>query len=300
MSKVVVTGGAGFIGSHLSHALLEAGHEVHVIDNLFGGRKEDVPEGAVFHEADILDTKKMVELFEETDTVFHEAARPRIPYSIDYPLESHEANVNGTLSILLAAKEAKVRRVIYAGSSSSYGDQETLPLVETMTPRPMNPYGLQKLIGEQYARVFAEVYELETVTLRYFSVYGPGMRPDGGYALAMPKFLALRKKGESLPITGDGTQTRDFTHIKDVVRANLLAMESKKVGRGETINIAAGRNVSMNDLATLIGGERTYIPPRKEAKDTFGDIRKAKELLGWEPTVRLEEGVAELKREYGL
>lgn len=298
--KVVITGGAGFIGSHLADAFVAKGYEVHVVDNLFAGNKDDVPAGATFHEKDILDTDAMREIFAGADTVFHEAARPRIPYSIDYPRESHEANVDGTFSVLLAARDAKVRRVVYAASSSCYGNQDTLPLVETMSPRPMNPYGLQKCIGEQYAKVFSEVYGLETVSLRYFSVYGPRMRPDGGYALAMPKFLTLRKDNQSLPITGDGTQTRDFTHIRDVVRANFLAMESGTVGKGEVINIAAGRNVSMNDLATMIGGEKEYIPARPEARDTFGDNRKAKELLGWTPEIMLEEGVEELKKEYGI
>ncbi|MBY0111004.1 NAD-dependent epimerase/dehydratase family protein [Patescibacteria group bacterium] len=295
--KAVVTGGAGFIGSHLADALLKEGYETHVVDNLWGGHKEDVPLDAIFHEKDILDTDAMREIFRDADVVFHEAARPRIPYSIDYPEESHEANVNGTLSVLLAARDAKVRRVVYASSSSCYGDQNTLPLVETMAARPMNPYALQKYMAEEYTRVFSEVYGLTTVSLRYFSVYGPRMRPDGGYALAIPKFLALRKNNEVLPITGDGTQTRDFTHIRDVVRANLLAATSENVGKGEVINIAAGRNVSMNQLADLIGGEKTYIPSRPEARDTLGDISKAKELLGWAPTVSLEEGIAELTNE---
>lgn len=298
--KAVVTGGAGFIGSHIAEALVNEGYETHVVDNLFAGYKEDVPKGAVFHEADIVDTEKMREIFSGAAAVFHEAARPRIPYSIDYPVESNEANVTGTLSVLVAARDAKVGKVIYAGSSSAYGTQTSLPLTEDMTPNPANPYGLQKLIGEQYAKVFSAVYGLPTVTLRYFSVYGPRMRSEGGYALAIPKFLQLRKEGKPLPITGDGSQTRDFTHIMDVVRANLLALRSEKVGKGETINIAAGRNVSVNDLVTLIGGERTYIEARPEAKDTFGDIRKAKELLGWEPSVMLEEGIEELKREYGI
>ena len=235
--KAVVTGGAGFIGSHLADALLAEGYETHVVDNLWGGHKEDVPERAVFHEKDILDTDAMREIFKDADVVFHEAARPRIPYSIDYPEESHEANVNGTLSVLLAARDAKVRRVVYASSSSCYGDQTSLPLVETMAARPMNPYALQKYMAEEYTRVFSEVYGLTTVSLRYFSVYGPRMRPDGGYALAIPKFLALRKNNEVLPITGDGTQTRDFTHIRDVVRANLLAATSEKVGRERSLTL---------------------------------------------------------------
>lgn len=300
MKKAVVTGGAGFIGSHLARALLAEGYETHVVDSLWSGKRENVPEGAVFHELDILETEKLTEIFKGAEAVFHTAARARVPYSIEFPKESNDTNVNGTLSVLVAAKDAQVGRVIYSASSSAYGDQATLPLVETMEAKPANPYGLQKYIGECYLRVFSEVYGLPTVSLRYFNVYGPGMDPEGGYALAIPKFLMLRARNEVLPITGDGTQTRDFTHVEDVVRANLLALRSPKVGKGEVINIGAGRNVSMNYLVDLLGGERTYIPARAEAKDTLADVSLAKELLGWEPTIRLEDGLEELKREHGI
>jgi len=301
MKKIIVTGGAGFIGSHLADRLLLDGHEVHVVDNLANGKREDVPEGAVFHELDITDTKKLKEIFDGAHAVFHLAALPRVTYSYDYPVESHEANIDGTFSVLMAARDANVGRVVYAGSSSSYGNQDSLPFTEDMRPRPVSLYSFQKYAGEEYARLFSENYGLPTVTLRFFSVYGPRMRPDGGYALAIPKFLESRKEGKLLPITGDGSNTRDFTHVRDVVRACMLAMESTHVGKGEVINIAAGRNVSVNALADLIGGEREYLPPRPgDAQDTFGDTARARELLGWSPSVTLEEGIAELKQEWGI
>lgn len=301
MKKAIITGGAGFIGSHLAQALLDARWSVEVVDNLVNGKREDVPEGVAFNEVDILDTSTLQEIFKDADTVFHLAALPRVTFSIDYPMESHQANIDGTMSVLMAARDASVRRVVYAASSSSYGDQETLPFVETMKPNPLSLYAFQKYAGEEMAKLFTRNYGLETVSLRLFSVYGPRMRPDGGYALAMPKFLSCRKEGSPLPITGDGAQTRDFTHVRDVVRAFILASESERVGKGEMMNIAAGRNISINALAEMIGGEKEYIDPRPaDAKDTYGNSSLAKELLGWEPKVTLEEGVAELKTEYGI
>ena len=319
--KVVVVGGAGFIGSHLTDALIERGFEVHVIDNLSGGKSENLNPKAVFHHADIRDLAAIRPIIRGAAQVFHLAALPRVQYSIAHPEETHAANVTGTLNVLLAAKEGGVKRVIYAASSSAYGDQparpnarrndgvgqdsgrsggKTLPLVETMQPNPKSPYGLQKYIGELYCRVWSAVYGLETVSLRYFNVYGPRLNPDGAYALAIGKFLRQRRQGRPLTIWGDGTQTRDFTHIWDVVRANLLAAESKKVGNGEVINIGAGRNVSINALAKLIGGKVTHLAPRLEPHDTLADNSLAKKLLGWTPKVSLEEGIAELKRLYGL
>ena len=221
-------------------------------------------------------------------------------YSIEHPIETNEVNVGGTLNVLIAAKEGGVKRVIYSASSSAYGDQKVLPFVETMTPNPKSPYGLQKYVGELYTRVWSEVYELETVSLRYFNVYGPRLNPDGAYALAIGKFLRQRKEGKPLTIWGDGTQTRDFTHVRDVVQANLLAAESKKVGKGEVLNIGAGRNFSVNQLAEFIGGPVVHEPPRIEPHDTCADSSLAKRLLGWKPEIKLEEGIEELKREWNL
>jgi UDP-glucose 4-epimerase len=296
--KAVVTGGAGFIGSHIADALIARGFEVHVIDNLSGGKREYVPDGAVFHELDILDTAAITPIIGGAEVVFHEAALPRVQFSIDHPLEAHRANVDGTLSVLVAARDGKAGRVVYAASGSAYGDQDTMPLVETMPANPVNPYGLHKYIGELYLKMFADVFKLKTVSLRYFNVYGPRMDPEGPYGLAVARFLDLHAKGKPLTIVGDGTQTRDFTHVKDVVHANLLAMESGKVGNGEIINIGAGRNISVNYLADLVDGgkaPREKMPPRIESHDSLADNRKAKDLLGWEPSVSIEEGIAELK-----
>jgi UDP-glucose 4-epimerase len=299
--KAVVTGGAGFIGSNLARALVAAGYETHVIDNLASGKREDVPEGATLHQLDITDTDAIRPVLDGADAVFHLAALPRVSYSFDFPQESHRANIDGTFSVLMAARDGKVRRVVYAASSSAYGAQDRMPFTEDMTARPMSLYAFQKFAGEEYARLFAELYGLEAVSLRFFTVYGPGMRPDGGYALAIPRFLQNRKDGVPLPITGDGEQTRDFTHVADVVRACMLAAASPEVGKGEVFNVAAGRNVSVNHLADLIGGPREYVPVRPgDVPDTYGDNRKAREVLGWEPQVALEDGIRELKAEWGI
>lgn len=298
--KVVVIGGAGFIGSHMVDALVENGYETHILDNLSGGKKENLNPKAVFHNADIRNLEEVKPIIKDAKCVFHLAALPRVQYSIEHPAETNEVNVTGTVNVLIAAKEGGVKRVIYSASSSAYGDQKTMPLLETMTPNPKSPYGLQKYIGELYCRVWSEVYGLETVSLRYFNVYGSRMNPDGAYALAIGKFLKQRKARKPLTICGDGTQTRDFTNVSDVVRANLLAAESKKVGKGEVINIGAGRNFSVNQLAKLIGGEVVHESPRVEPHDTLADSSLAKKLLGWKPEVTLEEGIAELKKLYGL
>jgi UDP-glucose 4-epimerase len=298
--RSIVVGGAGFIGSHLTRALLERGDAVEVIDNLSGGKLEHVPDGAVFHQMDVRDFGAIASVIAGADVVFHLAALPRVQYSIEYPRETHDVNITGTLNVLIAARDGNVGRVVYSGSSSAYGDQETLPLREGMREKPVHPYGLQKYVGEEYTRLFADIYGLSTVTLRYFNVYGPNMDPDGPYALAIGRFLKLRKEGKPLTIVGDGEQTRDFTHVTDVVRANLLAAESAKVGKGEAINIGSGRNISINALAAMIGGPTVNVPPRKESRHTLADIRLAKELLDWEPSVRIEDAIVQLRREWGI
>lgn len=299
-TKVIVTGGAGFIGSNLVDELIKKGFEVHVIDNLVAGKKSNVNSGAVLHVKDITKLDDIESLFNGIDYVFHLAALPRVQFSIDHPIESNEANIIGTLNILIASNKAKVKKVIYSASSSAYGDQKTMPLVESMLAKPKSPYGLQKYVGELYCKVWSEVYGLPTVSLRYFSVYGPRNSADGSYALVIPKFIDQRLKGGNITITGDGKQTRDFTHVRDVVKANILAMESNKVGKGETINIGAGRNTSINDIAKMVGGKIEYIPSRLEPKDTLADNSLAKELLGWEPEVKIEDGIEELKKIAGL
>lgn len=298
--KCLVTGGAGFIGSNLVDELVKLGHQVLVIDNLSGGKKENVSPKAKFFKKDICSYKSIRPLFKGVDYVFHLAALPRVQYSIEHPLETNETNVTGTLNVLKAAYEARVKKVIYSASSSAYGDQNNLPLKETFTTQPKSPYGLQKHIGELYCRVWSQVYGLPTISLRYFNVYGPRNNSDGAYALVIAKFLRQRKSGKSLTITGDGNQTRDFTNVRDVVRANILAMKSSRVGKGEAINIGASKNQSINKIAELIGGPVKYIPARFEPHDTLADNSLAEKLLGWKPKVSIEEGIAELKVLAGL
>lgn len=298
--KVVVVGGAGFIGSHVADALVERGFNVHVIDNLSGGKKENINPKVFFHKADIRNLEEIKPIIKGAKFVFHLAALPRVQYSIEHPAETHEVNVTGTQNVLIAAREGGVKRVIYSASSSAYGDQPTMPLVETMTPNPKSPYGLHKYVGEVYMRVWSAVYNLETVSLRYFNVYGPRINPDGAYPLAIGKFLKQRQAGKPLTIWGDGTQTRDFTHVRDVVKANLLAAESDKVGKGEVINIGAGKNFSINKIAELIGGPTIHEPARLEPHDTLADNSLAKKLLGWKPEVSLEEGINELKKLWNI
>ncbi len=299
--KVVVTGGAGFIGSHIVNGLVKRGFDVYVVDNYAAGKREDrMNPQATYHEVDIRSTEEVQTIFDGAGVVFHTAALPRVQYSVEHPVETADVNVMGTVSVLTAAAQAKVRRMIYSSSGSAYGTQETLPLSEGTPANPVNPYGLQKHVGELFAKTWAITYGLETVSLRYFNVYGPKLDPEGPYALAVGAFLLARKNSTPMTIFGDGTITRDYTHVRDVVRANLLAATSTKVGKGEVINIGTGRNISIKYLSGLVGGPVVYGPPRIEAHDSQADNRKAKELLGWEPTITLEEGIAELKKEFGL
>lgn len=298
--KAVVTGGAGFVGSHVVDALVSEGFDVHVVDNLTGGKKENVNEKATLHEVDIRDYEKLLPILNGAQFVFHLAAVPRVQYSIEHPDETNDVNIRGTLSVLRAAHAGGVSRLVYAASSSAYGNQETMPLVETMMPNPLSPYGLQKYVGELYAKVFADVYKLPTVSLRFFNVYGPRLDPSGAYALVIGKFLKQKKEGTPLTITGDGEQTRDFTHVTDIVRGMMFAATSTNVGNGEVINLGRGQQVTVNRIAELVGGPSTHIDPRVEPRHTKADITKAKELLGWEPKVSIEEGVAELKTIFGV
>ncbi len=292
--KALVTGGAGFIGSNLVDALITQGYEVVIVDNLTGGKKENIHPKAIFHNQDIQDLEAIKPLFKGVDYVFHLAALPRVQQSIDDPLATHNVNITGTLNVLMSAKEAGVKKVVYSASSAAYGDPKQLPTKEDAEPNPKSPYGLHKYVGEVYCKVWSDVYGLPTVSLRYFNVYGPKQDPAGAYALVIGKFLKLKQEGKPLTITGTGEQTRDFTHVRDVVRANILAAESAKVGQGEVINIGAGKNYSIKKLAELISNNIEYIPARLEPSNTLADNSKARELLGWIPEVSLEEGIAEL------
>lgn len=299
MSKILVTGGAGFIGSHLVDALIEKNHQVLVIDNLSTGKREHINPKARFFEVDLRDFEKIRSVFEGVDFVFHLAALPRIPLSIEKPIDSNDININGTLNALVASKEAGVKKFIYSSSSSVYGGQKELPMKEGMACHPLNPYALQKYVGELYCKIFFEIYGLPTVSLRYFNVYGSRQPEQGGYVPVIGVFLKQKQKKVPLTITGDGNQTRDFSHVSDVVRANVLTMESKNVARGEVFNVGAGENHSVNEVAKLIGGKATYIPlPPGEMRNTLADISLAKGLLGWEPKVKLEQGIKKLLENY--
>jgi UDP-glucose 4-epimerase len=292
--KVVVTGGAGFIGSHIVDELVARGYHVHVIDNLSAGLKENVNASATLHVADITEKDAIKPIFESATYVFHLAALPRVQYSIEEPGITNNINVGGMVNVLHASSQAGVKRFIYSASSAAYGDQDTMPLVETMEAEPKSPYGLQKFIGELYCKLWSDIYNLPTVSLRYANVYGPRQSSEGAYALVIAKFLDQKKSGKPMTITGDGEQTRDFVHVRDVVNANMLAIEEVKVGRGEVMNIGSGKNVSVNKIAELIGGPVEHIPPRLEPHDTLADITLALELLGWSPTISIEEGIKEL------
>lgn len=295
--KFTITGGAGFIGTNLCEFLLAEGHDVVVVDNLTAGKRENLPAQVSFYKTDIRDTETLVKQLQETDVVVHLAALPRVQFSIDNPTEAHDVNVNGTLSVLEAAKQAKVGRVVFAASSSAYGDQETLPLSEDMKAEPKSPYALHKLIGEEYMRLWNQLFDIETVSLRFFNVYGPHLDPDGPYALVIGRFLKQAVEKTPLTITGDGTQTRDFTHVTDVCRAVLAAGTKNTVGKGEVLNVGCGQQTTINDLAKMISDEVEYVPPRIEPKHTLADISTTKKLLDWEPRVTLKEGIKALKSE---
>ena len=291
---MLVTGGGGFIGSHLVEALLAHGYNVRVLDNFATGRLERIHRSADLIHGDIRKGAFIAPSFQGVDCVFHTAALPRVPLSIENPLETHMVNVVGTINVLLAARDARVRRVVFSGSSSVYGDQPLLPLREEMQPNPLSPYALQKLVGEQYTRLFHQLYGIETLTLRYFNVFGPGMATEGAYLTVISAFLQARQEGKPLTIYGDGEQTRDFTHVRDVVRANLLAIDSA-IADGRPINIGQGRSVSVNWIAGKINGPRVYRSTRAgDVRHTLADHSVADKVLEWRPQVSTEQGIDEL------
>lgn len=303
MAKYLVTGGAGFIGTNIVKLLLEQGHSVRVIDNYSGGKYENrFQKGVEYIEGDIRNQKDIDAAAQGMEGIFHLAAVPRVPYSVEHPQETNDNNINGTLNVLVAARSAKVKRVIFSTSSSVYGgDTGGKAMTEDIKFNPKSPYALHKLAGQEYCRLFYELYGLETVALCYFNVYGPYLDPNGAYALVIGKFLQQRSEGKPLTICGDGEYLRDYTHVSDVARANLLAMESPAVGHGEMINIGNGRPFSVNQLAKLIGGETVFVPERPgDVRFTKADNTRAKKLLGWTPTIQLEDGIAQLKKEWKL
>ena len=294
MAKMVVTGGVGFIGSHLVDALVSSGHEVHVIDNRVPVTTERMNKKAryCFSHLNSSDTDRACD---GAKTVFHLAALPRVQYSIEFPEETFQTNTVGTQYLLESARLGGVKRFVFSSSSSVYGNSQKLPLSETDPTEPMSPYAAQKLMSETLCQMYHRTYGMETVCLRYFNVYGPRLDPNGPYALVIGVFLRQWLAGEPLTITGDGTQTRDFTHVSDVVHANMLAASSSHVGKGEVINIGTGREVSVNDVASMFGGPVKYVPARLEPHRTRADNQRAMLLLDWRPKVSLEDGIAELK-----
>jgi nucleoside-diphosphate-sugar epimerase len=297
----LVTGGAGFIGSHIASALASAGARVRIIDDLSTGYRENLEEirGEVdFIHASLAEEEPLRKALEGVELVFHEAAIPSVPRSVENPRQTHIASVESTFSLLLASKEKKVRRIIYAASSSAYGDQPTLPKVESMLPEPLSPYAVAKLVGEHYCQVFTRVYGLETVSLRYFNVFGPRQDPSSQYSGVISRFIGALLGGERPVIYGDGEQSRDFTYIDNVVDANLKAAGSSR-GIGQVINIANGERISLNqllgELKSLTGKSdvvANYTAPRAgDVKHSLADISRARALLGFEPRVDLRAGL---------
>lgn len=299
--KFLVTGGAGFIGSNLADALIAQGGTVRIIDNFVTGYRENLEEISgdfEFIEGDLNDETKLRQALEGVEVVFHEAALPSVPRSVANPKETHEACVNATFKLLVAAKEAGVRRLIYAASSSAYGDQPTLPKIETMLPEPLSPYAAAKLMCEYYCQVFTRVYGLETISLRYFNVFGPRQDPSSEYSGVISRFIDALMTGKTPIIYGDGEQTRDFTYIANVVNANIRAAETTR-GIGEVMNAANGDRVTLNELLEVlkkITGKENVQAEHREArsgdvKHSQADNARARECLDYEKLVGLEEGL---------
>lgn len=302
----LVTGGAGFIGSNLADALLAAGHRVRVLDNFLTGKRKNLagfPEryGDAFDmvEGDLRDLATVRRVVEGVRYVLHEGALPSVPRSVADPALSNEINVGGTVNLLVAARDAGVKRVVFAASSSAYGDTPELPKRESMTPNPKSPYAAQKLAGEHYMRIFFEVYGLETVSLRYFNVFGPRQDPTSMYAAVIPRFITAVLSGEPPTVYGDGGQTRDFTYIDNVVHANLRACEASKAACGKVFNIACGERISLLEILEIVYGladrrvDPRFEPPRPgDVRDSLADITPAKELLGYDPKIAFPEGLS--------
>jgi nucleoside-diphosphate-sugar epimerase len=297
--RVLVTGGAGFIGSHLAEELVRRGHHVRVVDSLITGKRQNIERIAPleFVEGDLADADVARRAVEGCEFVLHQAAIPSVPRSVADPIASNRANVDATLNVLVAAREARAKRVIFAGSSSVYGDAPTLPKHEGMAPNPLSPYALQKLVGEQYLQMFTRLYGLETVTIRYFNVFGPRQDPGSPYSGVISVFATALLKNRSPEICGDGGQTRDFTYIANVVDGVLRACAAPNVS-GEVINVATGGRISLNDLfhemKSIVGStvEPRYVDPRPgDVRDSQADISKAQALLGYEPIVSFHDGL---------
>jgi len=300
MAVTLVTGGAGFIGSHLVHRLLHNGHTVRVLDDLSTGdfaNLEDVREQIAFIYGDICDPTQCEIACEGVEYVFHQAAIPSVPKSVDNPNPSHAVNINGTFNMLKAAKWCGAKRFIYAGSSSAYGDTIESPKHEDICPMPLSPYAVQKYTGERYCKAFYECYGLQTVSLRYFNVFGERQDPNSQYAAAIPAFITLLLRGQAPTVYGDGEQTRDFTYIDNIVRCNILAMMARET-RGEAVNVACGGQITVNRvidiICDLLDVQRiaNYTEERPgDIKHSSANIQLAQSLLGYQPIVSFEEGI---------
>ena len=297
MANYLVTGGAGFIGSHISEELVRRGHRVRVVDSLVTGYQRNIRDGVEFVQGDLADVKVARAAVAGMDYVIHQAAIPSVPRSVDNPEESHRANVDATLQVLLASRDAKIKRVVFAGSSSVYGDQPVLPKTETMPINPLSPYALQKLMGEMYLQMFSRLYGLETVTTRYFNVFGPRQDPGSPYSGVISLFIKALSERTTPIIYGDGGQTRDFTYVSNVVDGVLRAAETPGVS-GEVFNLATKGRVSLKELLETLkkifgsDAEPIYKEARPgDVRDSQADISKAERLLGYKPTVGLEEGL---------
>ncbi len=308
MSRVVVTGGAGFIGSSLVRALLERGDDVRVLDNFSTGNRRNLAGLDVeVVEGELRSYERVHNAIRGTEIVFHLGALGSVPRSVQDPLTSSAVNVEGTLNVLLAARDEGVRRVVFASSSSIYGNSEQLPLRESMAPDPISPYGVAKLAAERYCVSFSRVYHsFETVVLRYFNVFGPRQDPSSQYAAVVPLFVTAIAGGRPVTIFDDGEQSRDFTYVDNVVEANLLAAGANGVS-GRILNVSAGAPSTVNELADTIGRllgrpvERQYLPPRPgDLRDSWADVGEARRLLGYEPSVSLEDGLRRTIEAFGL
>ena len=300
MATYLVTGGAGFIGSHLVEELVRRGERVRVVDNLSTGKRQNIAHltSAEFVQGDLADLEVARRAVTGIDYVLHQAAIPSVPRSVQDPITSNRANIDASLNILVAARDAGVKRLVYAGSSSAYGDTPTLPKIETMPTAPLSPYALQKLVAEQYCQMFTRLYGLETVTIRYFNVFGPRQDPSSPYSGVISLFISALCEGRQPTIYGDGEHTRDFTYVANVVDGVLRACTAAGAG-GEIINVATGGRISLNTLFKTIRDlvnarvEPIYAPPRPgDVKDSQADISKARRVLGYEPIVSFEEGLA--------
>lgn len=301
MSRYLITGGAGFIGSNLAEELMRQGHTVRILDNFSTGKREHVQPGVELFEQDFTDLEAIRPAFEGVDGVFHMGARPSVPFSIEQPVESTKINVMGTVNVLEACRLAKVKRVVYSASSSAYGIQPVLPQRVDMPTDPLSPYALQKLTGEHFCKQYAKHFGVETVSLRYFNVYGPRMNDTGAYVPVFTFFIRQKLAGQPLTIFGDGETSRDFTHVSDVVQANILAMQSTKVGKGEVLNAGAGGNITLNQVAKLFGGPVQYLPFREgDVPRSQADISLTRQLIGYEPKVAFTDGLREVLKQHGI